>query len=84
MIINPFDKAKLEKKYPGAKYAEIAADYEAGKTYFCGYWHEAFTVREILENAPVFGKQYVCVWESGETTVHATRPDRKRDFEIVF
>ena len=44
MIINPFDKAKLEKKYPGAKYAEITADYEAGKTYFCGYWHEVFTV----------------------------------------
>ena len=83
MIINPYDKSKLEKVFPGAVFKPIEKDYEKGKTYFCGYWHEYFTVIDILYNVPIWETVYVCKWEDGHVNQHSTRPSKKWDFEIV-
>ena len=84
MIINPYDKAKLEKKFPNATFKPITGDYEKGKTYFCWYWHEYFEVIDVLHDVPIWGTEYVCKWEDGHINKHATAPDRKWDFEIVI
>ncbi len=84
MIINPFDKAKLEKKYPGCEFKPIeGSSWEEGHTYFCGYWHEAFKVLSVQHDVPIWNEVYTVEWESGNITTHSTRPEAKFDFEIA-
>lgn len=84
MIINPYDKAKLEKQFPNASFKAIENDYETGKTYFSGYWHEYFTVIDIKRNMPVWETVYVIKWENGKVSSHATKSDHKHDFQIIY
>lgn len=83
MMINPYDAAKIEKRFPGAKLIPVTK-YEAGHIYFDGYWHEIHTVETVHENVPVWGEMYTSKWEDGHTTTHATRPDPRHDFEIII
>lgn len=84
MIVNRYDMARLEKCYPGASFKPIEKDFEKGKLYFSGYWHESFKVIDIEYNVPVWQKLYIVQWEKGNVSSHSTSPDRKLDFEIVL
>lgn len=85
MIVNPYDRARLERKFPGAAIRElyINEDFEPGKLYFCGYWHQFFRVLDVKHDAPIWGTVYTVEWEDGTTNTHSTAPDFKFDFEIV-
>ena len=86
MIINPYDRERLLRKFPRAEFRPIdkTKGFEVGKTYFCGYWHEAFEVLEIERNVPIWDTVYFVKWEDGHTNAHSTEPDYRRDFEIIF
>ena len=50
--------------------------YEVGKTYWNGYWHEEYTVLDVIGN-------YVEVkWASGKVNMHCTALDPRHDFEL--
>ena len=82
MIVNCYDKARLEKLFPGCKFKAIEKDYEKNHVYFCGYWHKYFKVIDIKNNVPVWNTLYIVQWENGEISSHATKADRKYDYEI--
>ena len=86
MIINPHDRNRLQAAFPGASFREltISEDFETGRTYFCGYWHQFFKVMSVEHGAPIWGTVYTVEWENGCVNTHSTRPDFKRDFEIVL
>lgn len=85
MFINPYDKERISRQFPAAMFRplEDGEEFEAGKTYFCGYWHQVFTVLAVTHDSPIWGVTYTCRWEDGTTTTHSTKPELKRDFEIV-
>ena len=53
------------------------SEREVGKTYWCGYWHEVYTVLEVKENGHVKVE-----WENGKITEHCTALDIRHDFEL--
>ena len=83
MIINRYDKARLEKQFPGCTFKAIEKGFEKNHVYFCGYWHESFKVIDIEYNVPIWKTLYTVQWENGNVSKHSTAPDRKFDFEIV-
>lgn len=85
MILNRYDAVKLRRDYPGASFRPLdpGETWQAGKLYFCGYWHKAFRVVEIQEEVPVWGTVYRVLWSDGTENAHSTRPDPRYDFEIV-
>ena len=85
MIINPHDRSRMQTVFPGASFRELSLseDFETGKIYFCGYWHQFFKVLSVDRGVPIWGTVYTVEWEYGETSTHSTRPDFKRGFEIV-
>ena len=85
MIINPYDIAKLNRQHPGAvlRQLEKGEQHKAGSTYWCGYWHQSYTVEQIRRDVPIWGTLYRCRWDDGRVTEHATPLDPRRDAEIL-
>jgi hypothetical protein len=56
--------------------------HEVGKTYFCGYWRQTYTVIEAKEGG-CFGWSVVCKWQDGGINSHSTSLKPGKDFEVV-
>jgi len=71
----------ISEKRTGKQLAPIPPQgYEAGKTYYNGYWQQFHTVEAVRPDS--FNK-YTSRWEDGETTTHCTEPDPEKDFMLV-
>lgn len=55
--------------------------HEVGKTYYCGYWQQTYTVIKAVENE--HGWAVVCKWQDGSTNSHSTSLIPGRDFEVI-
>jgi hypothetical protein len=56
--------------------------HEVGKTYYCGYWRQTYTVLEANEGG-CFGWSVLCKWQDGETNCHSTSLIPGKDFEVI-
>jgi hypothetical protein len=56
--------------------------HEVGKTYYCGYWQQTYTVVEANEGG-CFGWSVLCKWQDGHTTSHSTSLLPNKDFEVI-
>jgi hypothetical protein len=68
---------EVMKKYPAARFANNKEKHEMGKTYFCNYWRQYYTVIDIKNTA--CGEYYVCKWEDGHINSHCTQLEEYRD-----
>lgn len=70
------DKLVKELKFVPYKLRK-GARHEAGKTYWCGYWHRAYTVLSVN------GRKVKIVWlDTGEEVEHMTSLEIQRDYEL--
>ena len=65
--------------------------YYVGKTYWCGYWHKYYTVKDasytpyLVKGRPYMSLNNVTVeWEDGRVTTHSTHLNPKKDFRIFL
>lgn len=56
--------------------------HEVGKTYYCGYWQQTYTVMEVKEGG-CFGWSVLCKWQDGHANSHSTSLQPGRDFEVI-
>ena len=57
--------------------------HEVGKTYYCGYWQQTYTVLEAKEVSDWRGWSVLCKWQDGKTNSHSTSLQPGRDFEVI-
>ena len=57
------------------------ADYEVGKTYWCGYWQKWYKVLEVKDNPRSYNGIKI-EWEDGKIAEHGTSLDTRRDYEL--
>lgn len=60
---------------------KVNSKYEKGKSYWCGYWQQYYTVIEVVYSTNGL-KSVTVLWQNGEQTTHCTNLDSKKDFEI--
>jgi hypothetical protein len=61
--------------------------YEENKTYWCGYWHEYYTVvnAEYEKHGKHEHLKAVTVeWKDGRIGTHCTALEQKRDYELIL
>jgi len=62
------------------------AEYEANKTYWCGYWVKWYRVlNAVYENHGRIRllKSVTVQWQDGTTTTHCTNLDPQHDWELI-
>jgi hypothetical protein len=73
---------RAEAEGPAEKNGKFGG-HEVGKTYYCGYWQQTYTVIDAKEGG-CFGWSVVCKWQDGETNCHSTSLIPGRDFEVIL
>lgn len=65
--------------------------YYVGKTYWNGYWHQYYTVKDVsytaylVKGRPYMSLNHVTVeWEDGRETTHRTQLDKKKDYRLFL
>lgn len=84
MAINPYDLQRIQRSVPGGRPIPLqeGAKHEVGRTYYCGYWRQTYTVEAVHHNVPVWGWTVTCRWDDGRTNTHSTPLDPRRDYLI--
>lgn len=80
-IIEQRTGLKLQDLPEGAKHLE-------GKTYYCEYWQNTYTVLQVKENVPVWGTEVTCRWAANRSreahiTTHSTRLIPGKDYLVI-
>jgi len=77
MISYGYELDKLVKELRFVPYElKKGTKHEAGKIYWCGYWHKAYKV------LAVDGSKVTVEWEDGKTSAHMTSLDYHHDYEL--
>jgi hypothetical protein len=77
-------KRAIEKHGYTPKELAPNARYEAGKTYWCGYWQKHYEVIEAeYDNNTGRLKSVTVKWDDGKIGQHCTLLDTRRDWLLI-
>ena len=86
MLIPSNLKRAMEKNGFTPVRLDAVALYEAGKTYWCGYWGKWYCVLRVVYDqyySRLVLKSCTVLWEDGEITTHCTPLDPRVDYMLI-